>query len=214
MELVEDRLEKTRINVINFDVSRLLCVFPDKVKLRHKQGVIDYATNRKFIFVKKEDYLNNCFTEYKDLYAGNIEMPIQFLYGIIPFNSFRKITKGVNLMPPRIWIGAKNTFTHCHKDKSANWTIQLKGKKRWIFFPPEDKENIYINIKYKGSEIEEVSEIDFFKKIDLDRFPLYKKANKTEIICSEGDLLYIPEGWYHAVENIEDSVMINIWQLK
>ena len=54
MELVEDRLEKTRINVINFDVSRLLCVFPDKVKLRHKQGVIDYATNRKFIFVKKE----------------------------------------------------------------------------------------------------------------------------------------------------------------
>lgn len=212
MELIS--LIKAKINIDDFSLSNLLGVLPDKVKLRYKQNVIDYAVNRKFIFVEKEDYINNCFTEYKDLYAGNIEIPMQFLYGIISFDYFKTITKGISLMPPRIWVGAKNTFTHCHKDKSANWAIQLKGKKKWVLFSPEDRENIYINIKYKGSEIEEVSEINFFENIDLVRFPLYKKASKTEIICSEGDLLYIPEGWYHAVENIEDSVMINNWELK
>ena len=47
--------------------------------------------------------------------------------------------------------------------------------------------------------------------LDLKSFPEFAKAPKLEIVIRSGEGLYVPYGWFHYVETIEDSVMFNFW---
>ena len=41
---------------------------------------------------------------------------------------------------------------------------------------------------------------------DKNQFPLYYKANKTEITIGPGDGLFIPSGWFHFVFSEGDGL--------
>ena len=47
--------------------------------------------------------------------------------------------------------------------------------------------------------------------VDNEAFPLFHQAERIEVVCEAGDMLYLPFGWAHAVENLSPTVMINLW---
>lgn len=48
---------------------------------------------------------------------------------------------------------------------------------------------------------------------DLEKFPLYAKATPITFTMNEGEVLYLPRGWAHFVENVTPALMINTWRI-
>ena len=107
-------------------------------------------------------------------------------------------------------IGVPGTFTQGHIDSKDNFAYQILGDKRWTIFSPQDYENLYYT-KTKGS-LEWSSALNSLEKPDLEKYPLYAKTNPISFVVHAGEVLYLPRGWTHFIENISPSLMINTWR--
>lgn len=100
-------------------------------------------------------------------------------------------------------IGGKLSGSPLHKDPeyTCAWNALLQGKKRWAVFPPHiDKERL------RKLEDHEPPAKWFFEV--LPELRKEKDLGLIEIMQEEGDMVYLPEGWWHAVLNIELSVAV------
>lgn len=100
------------------------------------------------------------------------------------------------------FIGAKDTLTPIHNGFSRTIFIQVKGQKKWIFYPPEDR--IFLNVRpertnYFFSAANPYNEND-------PKYPLLKYAHKIEFILEEGDVLFFPPYAFHQVENLTETI--------
>jgi len=48
---------------------------------------------------------------------------------------------------------------------------------------------------------------------DFDEFPLFALADdrRGEFTVDEGDMLFLPRGWFHQVTSVGDSIAVNHW---
>lgn len=105
-------------------------------------------------------------------------------------------------------IGPKRSGTVLHIDPlhTAAWNTLLKGRKRWVLFPPSFKKSQLL--PSSSHDIHEQEAIHYF----LDQLPVIKQAHPDypvyEVMQEAGDTLFVPSGWWHAVINVEDTVAI------
>lgn len=99
------------------------------------------------------------------------------------------------------WISAKQSRTPGHFDLYDNFNIQLKGSKRFILYPPRLRTALKFGEGVKNFR---------YTPIDIERECLFP-GDRVEIITHPGDVLFIPEGWVHAVETLEDSMNVAQW---
>lgn len=84
----------------------------------------------------------------------------------------------------------------------------------WILFPPEDRDYLYpTRIPYEESSV--FSDVNI-ENPDLTKHPLYSKARPYSIVLDKGDILYVPQHWWHFVKSIDDedglaSISVNMW---
>jgi Cupin-like domain len=116
-----------------------------------------------------------------------------------------KIIVAVNL-----WLGGMACKSPLHFDGNDNFLVQVKGDKKVFLFPPSETEHLYPAI---GKRLSHLSLLNVFAPVDADTFPLYEKAQATQLCVTlhAGDTLYIPRGWWHAVESLDTSISINFW---
>ncbi|KAI6655160.1 Transmembrane and coiled-coil domain-containing protein 3-like [Oopsacas minuta] len=113
-------------------------------------------------------------------------------------------------LTPSIWMGMPGTYTQGHFDSKDNFVYQMIGRKRWTLFSPQDHPFLYM-VSAKGS-LEWSSALETLEKLDKTKFPLLLKANPIQVTLNPGEVLYLPRGWVHAVENLEPAFMINLWR--
>jgi hypothetical protein len=111
-----------------------------------------------------------------------------------------------------VYMGRKGTRTRLHRDvlNTFSWSVNVTGVKRWLLFPPTETRLLYDifgrelapYFPYPLSEPERAA-------VDWDRFPLLRYARPYEIIQNPGEAVFVPSGWYHTVENLEDAVSVN-----
>ena len=107
-------------------------------------------------------------------------------------------------------IGAAGTYTQGHIDSKDNFVYQLIGRKRWTIYPPTDHAYLYY-VEEKGS-LEWSRVLSAPGKPDLEEYPLYAKTHPVKFILEPGEVLYLPRGWTHFVENITPALMLNVWR--
>lgn len=93
-----------------------------------------------------------------------------------------------------------------HYDVYDNILVQVKGKKSVILFPPSDAKNLYV--------VGDKSLIPHFNcamDILIQKYPLVKYLNGHQVVLDEGDILYIPNYWWHSITSLTFSVGINIF---
>jgi ribosomal protein L16 Arg81 hydroxylase len=111
-------------------------------------------------------------------------------------------------------MGRAGTITHLHKDIPDNFSFAYFGRKRWILYPPRDYPYLYmVNPHEKEVPDFGASQVNL-KSPDYEKFPDFAKAHPVEFIQEAGDMLYLPAGWSHYVENLEDTLMLNFWLLR
>lgn len=107
-----------------------------------------------------------------------------------------------------IWlIGPPRSGTAFHSHNEA-WTALAHGRKRWLFYPPELSPPAGGN----GPNIYPTYTITDWLDQVLPILPLEKRP--IEVIQNAGDLIYVPDGWSHAVVNIDDTVALSFQRSK
>lgn len=122
-----------------------------------------------------------------------------------PGLTHRDVISALNL-----WIGGEGCVTPLHYDLSPNFLVQVRGTKKLRLFSPEHSPYLYPKSE---PGLGFLSQIDL-RNVDQARFPLLEKAKVFECVLEAGDVLYIPQGWWHEVETVEASISLNYWFLK
>ncbi|KAF5180815.1 Jmjc domain-containing protein [Thalictrum thalictroides] len=103
-----------------------------------------------------------------------------------------------------VYMGAKGTWTPLHADvfRSYSWSANVCGKKQWHFLSPSQCHLVFDrNLKNSVYNIfDDVSDV---------KFPGFKKAIWMECTQDRNEIIFVPSGWYHQVQNMEDTVSIN-----
>ncbi len=172
-----------------------------------------FSTKRDFRTVSMSDFINSLDDERKEknnpddmpVYMGNNIVPTQLLDQIrfpayFPKNLF---------IPPRIWIGPRGTLTPLHRDDSDNLFAQVWGEKLFTLAPPHHREALGT---WSTSPQGGLEGCDFNPDApDYEKFPLARDVSLLRFTLEAGDMLFLPEGWFHQVESISTSLSVNFW---
>ncbi|KAJ5884881.1 hypothetical protein N7495_009391 [Penicillium taxi] len=114
-----------------------------------------------------------------------------------------------NDRPDHQWliVGPKNSGSRPHTDPNATsaWNAVVRGAKYWIMSPGENPPpGVFVS--------EDQSEVTSPLSIAEWLLTFHAEARRApgclEGICSEGEILHVPSGWWHVVVNLEPSIAI------
>ncbi|KAH9620773.1 hypothetical protein KSS87_000184 [Heliosperma pusillum] len=101
--------------------------------------------------------------------------------------------------------GSGSSF-HIDPNSTSAWNAVIKGSKKWILFPP-DVIPPGVHPSPDGAEVAcPVSIIEWFMNFydatkDWEKRPI-------ECVCKAGEVIFVPNGWWHLVINLEESIAI------
>ena len=113
-------------------------------------------------------------------------------------------------------MGPKRSGSVFHMDPNAThaWNAAIRGRKRWIFYPPgvappgvhpsADADSVALPLT--------VGEWIFqFWPDHVDRL-LHAPPDQRPLECTAfpGDVVFVPHGWWHMVINLDDGLNIAI----
>ncbi|CAC5424115.1 JMJD6 [Mytilus coruscus] len=108
---------------------------------------------------------------------------------------------------PSLFVAPEGITSELHVDAFGSnfWMALFQGKKRWVFFPQSDVPYLYPEYEHS---LDPVFAVDLSKP-DLTRYPLLQLTTPMECVLEPGDVLFVPAGCPHRVENLETSVAIS-----
>ncbi len=111
-----------------------------------------------------------------------------------------------------VWIGTASRVA-AHNDFPHNLAVCAVGQRRFTLFPPDQFANLYLGPLDNTPAGRAVSMVDPDAP-DLLRHPGYATALAHAQVAdlAPGDALFIPSGWYHAVDALAPfNVLVNYW---
>jgi len=131
------------------------------------------------------------------------------------------ISDGPTILQERQWlvIGPRGSGSHFHYDPlgTAAWNVLLQGKKLWCFCEPSEDP---VDVPPGTCALHEVGvrtiyetpgALQWFRKNIITKHLLRNSHTETTkklywILQNEGDIIFVPHGWWHCVLNLADSV--------
>jgi lysine-specific demethylase 8 len=104
------------------------------------------------------------------------------------------------------WIGPKGTVTGLHTDSANNLLAQLQGKKLVLIASPKYTKHMYLSKKFDlAAQVSSVNINDY----DEEKHPRFREIPFYSVIMEPGDVLFIPQGWWHYVKSLDFSISVN-----
>ncbi|VVN70308.1 cupin-like domain-containing protein [Pseudomonas fluorescens] len=171
-----------------------------------------FSNKRKFQTVSMVDFVQSIDTPESthtrsDLpaYLGNNILPEKLLELIKHPLYFEKN----QYVAPRIWIGPKNTLTPLHRDDVDNLFVQVRGSKRFILAAPHNRAALGA---WSTTAAGGLDGCDFDpENPDYNSFPNSQQVHFLIFELEAGQILYLPEGWFHQVRSLSPSISVNFW---
>ena len=176
----------------------------DDRPVRHEEGF-----NQPHAQMKMADYIELLKTEptkYR-IFLWNIFKQVPELQNDFTYPDFGlKLKKKL----PMLFFGGMDSYTFMHYDiDMANiFHFHFEGKKECILFPQSETKHLY---KVPHSLITHES-IDFSNP-DFERWPTLKEASGYRTQLRHGEVLYMPEGYWHYMKYISPgfSMSLRAW---
>lgn len=168
-----------------------------------------FSTDRDFRSTSMAEFIASLDTPARPgetpAYMGNNIVPEKLLK-LIRYPQYFARDK---FIAPRIWIGPKGTLTPLHRDDTDNLFAQVWGQKSFILAAPHHRPALGTwSTSPKGG----LDGCDFNPDApDYQRFPAAREVPFLRVVLQAGDLLFLPEGWFHQVESVSTSLSVNFW---
>jgi histone arginine demethylase JMJD6 len=118
---------------------------------------------------------------------------------------------GEKRRPPYRWvvIGPPRSGSSVHVDPLATsaWNALISGRKRWCLFPPSPTLK-KPHLKPKGIGLDGESVTWFKKMYPRTRSSDWPHHRPLDAVQNPGEIMYVPDGWWHAVLNLEHTVAV------
>lgn len=178
---------------------------------------------QKLPFNKYGELLRNHQAHEKDIYLAKCSIKNTTLDSE---NILNKIGEYLGLHKAmsdfNIWVGPGDHIECLHFDAVDGTLMQMHGAKKIVLFPPSQMYNLYpfplsIHLQH-GLKLRSWFSQVYPEKPDFEAFPNLKIAlqHKYEIILNQGELLYIPAGWWHEVTALGNEMVCSVnrfWQV-
>ncbi|KAJ4840092.1 hypothetical protein Tsubulata_009911 [Turnera subulata] len=142
------------------------------------------------------------FAEKVPSLGSDYEVPVYFredLFGVL--GKERPDYRWIIIGP----AGSGSSF-HIDPNSTSAWNAVIKGSKKWVLFPP-DVVPPGVHPSPDGSEVAcPVSIIEWFMNFYSSAKSWQKKP--IECVCKAGEVIFVPNGWWHLVINLEESIAI------
>ena len=110
--------------------------------------------------------------------------------------------------PPRwLILGPKHSGSTCHVDPNGTcaWNAVIYGRKKWVLFPPNAPPPGVHPSRNGAQVVAPVSLLEWFQQF-------YEEARAdgrmVEGVCGQGDVVFVPAGWWHLVMNLEETLAV------
>jgi cupin-like protein len=102
-----------------------------------------------------------------------------------------------------LWISPRGNQSSFHHDANVdNLNVQVHGRKLFVLASPASYRNLYPqSFGYSPVRV-------FEPNPDYARFA---HARPVQALLEPGDILFIPQYWWHCVRALEPSVNVNVW---
>ncbi|XP_052263433.1 lysine-specific demethylase 8-like isoform X2 [Dreissena polymorpha] len=110
---------------------------------------------------------------------------------------------------PSLFVAPAGVVSDLHVDTFGSnfWMALFQGRKRWTFFPKSDTSLLYPVFSTPWGCDPNFS-IDLSSP-DMKQFPLLAQTSPIQCVLEPGEVLFVPAGCPHRVENLETSVAIS-----
>lgn len=109
-----------------------------------------------------------------------------------------------------LWVGARGASSDLHYDMTHNVVAQVRGRRSVLLFAPEETPNLHPfplrTLNWHHSQV-------WVEAPDLQRFPRFARARAIELHIEAGEMLFIPQGWWHRFSTLESSIAVNFFWL-
>mmetsp|Transcript_19993 Transcript_19993/g.25963 ORF Transcript_19993/g.25963 Transcript_19993/m.25963 type:complete len:466 (+) Transcript_19993:176-1573(+) len=114
---------------------------------------------------------------------------------------------------PTVWMGTSTSDTRFHHDCCDNFVMMITGTKRFTLAPTSDwrtlkptcvganKNLCWANVPHPNAPHKQTAK----------QIKTMGKVNKIVVDVHPGEILYMPAGWFHHIENLGPTVMVNWW---
>lgn len=183
----------------------------DKVVPLYNNDPVDYSkkVNEPIAKMKMGEYVDL-------LHQGPTDLRI-FLYNLMKqtpelHNDYKLPDLGLNLFKslPMLFFGGEgsNVFMHYDIDLANILHFHFAGKKRCVIIPPEQSKFMY-KIPYSVICREDID----FDHPDFDKWPALKNLRPFTADLSHGEMLYMPEGYWHYMKYITPGFSMSLRSL-
>lgn len=111
-----------------------------------------------------------------------------------------------------IWVGNRSRVP-THQDMPDNLACVAAGRRRFLLFPPDQLQNLYIGPLDVTPAGQPVSLVDPLAP-DLVRYPRFAQAWAHAQVAElgPGDAIFMPGMWWHHIEALEPfNILVNYW---
>ena len=106
---------------------------------------------------------------------------------------------------PYLWLGPQGKTVPLHVDGVTGMLGQVVGRKRLHLLPP-DAPGVY-----PTGRNPHLSRITDVRSVDRHEFPEFEAGAIQVHVLEPGDLMYVPQGWWHQVDYLDAAVSVNFW---
>jgi ribosomal protein L16 Arg81 hydroxylase len=102
------------------------------------------------------------------------------------------------------WIVPNGNNTALHHDHFYdNLNVQIFGRKHFILMPPSSYKSVYAHL-FSESRVDP-------RRVSHDEFPRFAAVELSETMVEPGDVIFIPQFWWHFVASIGLCINVNSW---
>lgn len=123
-----------------------------------------------------------------------------------------------------IWFSSQGDMTGLHVDLVEGQLFHIYGQKRFLFFAPDQTPYLYEEPpdRFEAPDLKDridALDLETFRELirwggatplrpDYARHPLLKHAEYWECVVTPGDMLYVPEGWWHTTQSLTPCISV------
>ena len=109
---------------------------------------------------------------------------------------------GAGSISPSVFFSSRGKGARMHFDSTESFVVQLSGRKEWRIAPNTKVPFPPVNYLERGAVPEALA--PWMKR------PMKAPTKVRKIVLEPGSVMYLPRGWWHATQTLEDSAHLDL----